>query len=246
MTHPLRIAVLECDTPIAPVVAKLGTYGDIFEGLLTRGTQATNPTTEVEISKWNVVDNPDYPNPHGFDGFLLTGSKHDAFGDDQWITSLTEYVRNVLQSHRKPVVGICFGHQILARALGARVGRGEGWEVSVEKISMTDAGKALFLKEELYLHQMHRDIVFEVPQGCTNLGFSPRCGVQGLYKPGQVLSIQAHPEFNDFVMSKILEMRHAKGVFSEEMYQDGLARSKKEHDGEMFGQRIIEFLLEAA
>lgn len=79
----------------------------------------------------------------------LTITEHDAFSDDLWILKLTEYVRDVVKTHKKPVVGICFGHQVLARALGARVGRSDGWEISSSKINLTDAGKELFGQDEL-------------------------------------------------------------------------------------------------
>ncbi|KAJ5999412.1 hypothetical protein N7451_007222 [Penicillium sp. IBT 35674x] len=242
MSRPLRIAILECDTPIQPVVDKFGNYGAIFERLLTN---AAGSTVNMEISKWNVVGNPIYPNPNEVDAFLLSGSKHDAFADDIWILTLTEYVRDVVQAHKKPVVGVCFGHQILARALGARVGRGEGWEVSVDEITLTDTGKEVFGKDKLFLHQMHRDIVFETPEGCVNLGYSGPCGVQGLYMPKRLISIQAHPEFNEFIMTKLLIARHDGGLFNDELYESGCKRAAKEHDGELLARRFIQFIVES-
>lgn len=76
MTRSLRIAVLECDTPIPPVQSRLGNYGDIFEGLVTRGLETYNDSTiEIqEISKWYVVENPVYPDPNQYNAFLLMGS----------------------------------------------------------------------------------------------------------------------------------------------------------------------------
>ncbi|KAJ5198529.1 uncharacterized protein N7498_007646 [Penicillium cinerascens] len=242
MARPLRIAVLECDTPIPPVQAKFGTYGDIFERLLKKGLEASNSTASIEVSKWHVVENPIYPNPNECDAYLLTGSKHDAFGDDCWILTLTEYIRDVLKAHKKPVVGICFGHQVLARALGARVGRGDGWEISPSEISLTDAGKKLFGQDQLHLHQMHRDIVYEVPAGCINLGYSAPCAVQGLYIPGRLLTVQAHPEFNEYIMSQLVEARHDGGLFNDELYKDGAARAGNHHDGALVAKKIMEFI----
>ncbi|KAJ5152729.1 uncharacterized protein N7482_009207 [Penicillium canariense] len=76
MTRALRIAVLECDTPIPPVKERLGGYGDIFTRLLNQGLQSSNNSTIKiqEISRWHVVDNPVYPNPNEYDALLLSGS----------------------------------------------------------------------------------------------------------------------------------------------------------------------------
>ncbi|KAF7715444.1 GMP synthase (glutamine-hydrolyzing) [Penicillium ucsense] len=248
MTRSLRIAVLECDTPIAPVTERLGGYGEIFERLLLKGL-AASPDSGVEfaeISKWHVVDNPVYPDPSKYDAFLLSGSKHDSFRDDPWIVSLTEYVRGLLEDHKKPVVGICFGHQIIARALGARVGRGDhGWEISVDEINLTETGQRIFGKDKLYLQQMHRDVVHEVPKGCVNLGSSPRCAIQGLYMPKRIWSVQAHPEFTEFIISQVLKARHQSGVFNDELFQDGFSRAGKAHDGEFLAAEIVKFIAEA-
>lgn len=74
MARTFRVAILECDTPIPPVVDQVGNYGDIFEALLKRGLLAANSTVDLQISKWNVVGNPVYPNPNECDAFLLSGS----------------------------------------------------------------------------------------------------------------------------------------------------------------------------
>lgn len=90
---------------------------------------------------------------------------------------------------------------------------------------------------------MHRDAVLEVPEDLVSLGSSPRCGIQGLYGPGKVLSIQAHPEFDDFIMTQILHFRHDQGIFDDGMFKDGISRAEKPHDGLLVSQAICRFFL---
>ncbi|KAB8237216.1 Aldehyde/histidinol dehydrogenase [Aspergillus alliaceus] len=238
MTRIFRVAVLECDTPIDPVKARYGTYGDFFDRLLAPGLKELGVVeTEIQITKWDVVKESVYPKPDEFDALLLTGSKHDAHADIPWINELTEYVRGIFEQQRKPIVGICFGHQIVARALGARVGRNDaGWEIAVESFHLSDAGKQLFSRDDLILHQMHRDIAYEVPQGCVNLGSSPRCDVQGLYIPRRLLTLQGHPEYDEFVMTELIQMRHGQGIFDDKLAKDGLSRAGRQHDGMAIGK----------
>ncbi|KAJ5384296.1 hypothetical protein N7517_002207 [Penicillium concentricum] len=193
-----------------------------------------------------MVENSQFLDLENVDAVLLTGSKHDAWADDQWIRDLTSNIRETVLTNKKPVVGICFGHQILARALGAQVGRNEaGWEVSVEKLALTEAGKKLFGKDTLSIQQMHRDIVFDAPGGYTNLATSPKCEVQGLYLPKRVLSVQGHPEYNEGIMSCLLEARHDNGIFDDKLYKDGLSRVGDSHDGWLIAKVVARFILDA-
>ncbi|CAI6098761.1 unnamed protein product [Clonostachys chloroleuca] len=246
MSRNFHIAVLECDTPVPAVKDTRGSYGQIFESLLKKGLQELDPPHNVTpvITKWDVVASQEYPDLHEVDAILISGSKHTAFKDDEWIVSLVAYVKSFLETANKPAVGICFGHQIIGRALGAKVGVSPGgWEISVENIDLTPNGKKLLGAKALNLHQMHRDAILEVPQGALNLGSSPRCEIQGLYKPGRVLSFQAHPEFDSEIMSEILKMRHSQNIFNDSMYEDGSSRANKKHDGVVVSALIWKFVL---
>ncbi|KAI1069453.1 hypothetical protein LB507_008800 [Fusarium sp. FIESC RH6] len=249
MTRNFRLAVLECDTPIPAVNGKRGTYGDVFRQLMDKGLKHEGlgdkgKDVNYKLSKWDVVTAQEYPKIEDVDGFLLTGSKHTSFNDDPWILKLVDFVKNVYTSTDIPIVGICFGHQIVARALGAKVAVSPGgWEVCVDRIELNETGQKLLGVPSLGLHQMHRDAVLEVPEGLVSLGSSPKCEIQGLYKPGRIMTTQAHPEFDDFIMEEIMKARYDQKVFSKEMYEEGITRARTAHDGVLVAAKMWDILL---
>lgn len=91
---------------------------------------------------------------------------------------------------------------------------------------------------------MHRDIVYEYPEGTQPLGHSPRCDVQGMYIKNRVITVQGHPEFNGDIVSELLDSRHEKGIFDDAMYKDGMDRVRLHHDGVTIGAAFLRFLLE--
>jgi hypothetical protein len=90
---------------------------------------------------------------------------------------------------------------------------------------------------------MHRDIIYDVPAGFVNLGSSPVCEVQGLYQSGRVLTVQAHPEFDDFIMQRILEKRYSDGIFDEQFYTEAKGRASRSADSATVGAAVCRFLL---
>ncbi|RAO69754.1 uncharacterized protein BHQ10_005766 [Talaromyces amestolkiae] len=248
MRPPLRIAVLECDTPVDKVKARFGTYGDIFKLLLGTGAstlEGLNAQSHLEITKWDIVNGTDYPNLEDIDAILLTGSKHDSFADVPWINKLVEFTQQVYAQDRVRLIGICFGHQIIGRALGVPVGRSDiGWEIAVCDVNLTEKGKELFGKEKLSIQQMHKDIVAAYPKEVTPLGSSPRCAVQGMYIARKLITVQGHPEFNGEIMTEILTLRNQQGIFSDEQYNEALKRADIAHDGIAIAAAFLKFLLE--
>ncbi|RAK93861.1 class I glutamine amidotransferase [Aspergillus costaricaensis CBS 115574] len=247
---PLRIAILECDTPVEKVNNKYGGYRGVFSRLLRESAAALgqpdklDPETGLEISGWDVVTAQEYPNLEDVDAVVLSGSKHDSFENHPWILKLVDFTKKAFEDKRVKIFAICFGHQILARALGARVGRNTaGWEIAVCEVDLTETGKELFGREKLRIHQMHQDIAYGYPSEVVSLGASPRCAVQGMYVPGKLIALQGHPEFREDIISEIINMRTASGLFSKEQSEDALSRAGLPHDGIAITMAFLKFMI---
>ncbi|KAI5795528.1 class I glutamine amidotransferase-like protein [Geopyxis carbonaria] len=244
---PLRIAVLEADHPLDGTTAKYGTYGGVFTQLLTDAAQSLSwdPESTLDISKFDVERHQHFPESlDSLDAILISGSRANAFDDTPWIIQLTEYVRNILITQsRVKVVGVCFGHQIIARALGVNIVRSvTGWEASVCALPLNELGMKLFGKQNIKIFQMHKDIVSALPSGASNLGSTDKCMIQGMYEPGRYISIQGHPEFTGEIVREILTLRHSTGIFTDEEYKDMIGRVDDEHDGVLVAKGFLSFV----
>ena len=145
--RPLRIAILENDTPLEGTRAKYGGYGGVFKTLLNSAAAdlpGFSPDNLV-LSTYDVVTKQEYPSLDDVDAILLSGSRHNSFDNDPWILKLVDFVKSAFDGGRVRVIGVCYGHQIVARALGGKVGRSDqGWEISVTAIDLTKRGQEIF------------------------------------------------------------------------------------------------------
>ncbi|KAK5991404.1 Putative glutamine amidotransferase-like protein C13C5.04 [Cladobotryum mycophilum] len=226
LAAPIRLAILETDTPQPKALER-------------------NVSNVLSISAYDVVNDPEsYPALQDVDAVLITGSKATAFHDDPWIVKLVEYTKRAIDSGVK-VVGICFGHQIVGRAMGAKLGTGDkGWEIAVTEVDLTPKGKEIFQLEKMRIHQMHRDVVFNFPKDAVSLGYNALCRIHSMYSPGKYITVQGHPEFTEEIMTEILFNRHTSGVFSDDMYADAMKRSPVPHDGVAIARAFIKFMRE--
>jgi hypothetical protein len=152
---PLRIAILECDTPIEPLRARYGGYGRIFATLLhaaahSLGHTGLSSASGLDISSFDVVTAQEYPKLEDVDGVLISGSKYNSFDNDPWILKLVEFTKEVLRQRKVRLIGVCFGHQIIGRAMGVKVDRSDkGWETSVTAMDLTKRGQEIFGRPSL-------------------------------------------------------------------------------------------------
>ena len=91
---------------------------------------------------------------------------------------------------------------------------------------------------------MHRDIVFNFPADSIPLGSNAICEVQGMYHPGKYITVQGHPEFTEEIITEILFNRHTVGIFTDEVYEDGMKRAPIPHDGAVIAKAFLKFIRE--
>ena len=130
----MHIGILKTDAVRPEWVPAFGEYPDMFERLV-RGADSS-----ARFTTWDVEAgiHPSEGEIDSVDGFIITGSKSSVYDDKSWITDLEGLIQT-LHAKRKKMVGICFGHQIIAKALGGLVSKSEkGWGVGINVYDLTD------------------------------------------------------------------------------------------------------------
>jgi GMP synthase-like glutamine amidotransferase len=162
---------------------------------------------ELDLTRIDVVGGAPLPPLPAVDALLVSGSRHDAVGTDGWILRLAELLR---AAHERdvPTVGICFGHQLIAHALGGRVDRAEvGWGIGVHEADLTEAGRAMLgTPTRFALIHSHQDQVVQVPAGGEILASSAHAPIAAL-RVGSLLGFQGHPEFTPTYAQALMDRR---------------------------------------
>jgi GMP synthase-like glutamine amidotransferase len=193
----LRVGLLECDHVDDRFRSIAGDYADMFASLLP----------DVDLVPYDVCNGTLPATPDECDGWVATGSRHSVYDDLGWITALSGFVRSVPDAGA-PYVGICFGHQLLAHALGGRTERASAWGAGAHRMEVFDAEAWMDPRTgAATLLYMHQDQVAALPEGTVVLGRTDHCPVAMLQVGRAMLGMQAHPEFPPEYLEALLDAR---------------------------------------
>ncbi|MFN6976631.1 MAG: type 1 glutamine amidotransferase [Gemmobacter sp.] len=220
----MQIGILQTGRAPDALVGTTGDYPAMFARLLD-GYGFTFRT-------WAVVD-MDFPKGvHDADGWLITGSRHGAYEDHPFIKPLEAFIRDAYAAH-VPMVGICFGHQIIAQALGGRVEKfSGGWSVGPTVYD--------FEGEAVTLNAWHQDQVTALPPGARIVARGPMCDYAALAYDDRALTIQAHPEFSRDFIEGLMQTR-GRGLVPEDRLAAASERRGRPLSDQAVADRIAAF-----
>ncbi len=224
----MKIGLLQTGHAPDEMKRDLGDYDDLFIQLLA--------DQGLEMVVWRVVDGEIPTDIHACEGWLITGSRHGVYEDHPWIPPLEQFIRDCYAA-AVPVVGICFGHQIIAQALGGKVEKFKGgWA----------AGRQIYdwQGEKIALNAWHQDQVVEAPKGATVLASNEFCANAALLYDKRAFSVQPHPEYSSKALDYLLRLR-APGVVPADRIAAANDNLDKPLDNTLMARRIGAFFKEA-
>jgi GMP synthase (glutamine-hydrolysing) len=187
----MLIGILETGRPAPVLMAEHGSYSAMVATLLSSGDGV------MQFKNFAVLED-DFPQAvDDCDGYVITGSRFSVTDETPWMLRLEQFLRDAMAKDR-PIFGICFGHQILAKALGAEVKQAEqGWQLGLKNYQVTKRPDWMADAPETFrLNAIHQDQVLTVPKGAEVIASAPQCPLAGLVYGNKAASLQAHPEFN--------------------------------------------------
>jgi GMP synthase-like glutamine amidotransferase len=233
----MRVTILETGRAPGRLSEDFPRYPEMFVSLLSKADES------LAFESVALLDGETLPDPAGVEAAVITGSPFGVYDSTPWMHRLRDFVRRAFASGT-PMVGICFGHQVIADAMGGHVRKSEkGWGVGRHTYQilerrpwMSHAGSSLSLSVS------HQDQVISPPKGAVTLARSAHTEhAMIVYEEAPVMSVQGHPEFGDAFSTALYSARRGKSL-SDEQVNIAIESLRQPEDNALVGEWIVNFL----
>ena len=203
----MKLGILETGAPPEEIRGRYGSYPSMFRRLL--GEDAYD---------YAVFDVAAGELPQGVEAcgaWLVTGSSAGVYDSLPWIAPLEDFLRAA--KGRAPLVGVCFGHQVMAQAFGGKVIKSpKGWGLGLQRYRVHETRGWMDGAEPIAVPGSHQDQVVEAPEGASVLAGNDFCTLGMLDYGQRAISIQLHPEFEPDYAKALIETRRGTRLTQEE------------------------------
>ena len=236
----MKIGILLVGRASDDLVEKYGTYAEMLIALIN------SEKHDFKFKTFNILDSVFPENHLECDGWIVTGSPHGVYEEHSWIPKVSDLINDIYRS-KIPIFGVCFGHQLIAQALGGHVEKSiKGWGLGLHTYDINNKTDYMGnLTEEVTLNICHQDQVLQVPEGATIYASSEFCENAGFYINDKVLTMQAHPEFLvDFIKALLNARREV--TIPKEFVDPALVKLNASPDSvqsNQFAETIRQFFL---
>lgn len=232
----MKLGILNGISPEASGINWNGTPVDTY----IRFFQSVDPPFDYVGYELTQGQFPD--SPAECDAYVITGSPRGVYDTDEWIATLMQFIRDSYQAGKK-LIGICFGHQILAHALGGHAEKSEkGWGFGLKTFDIIEPKTWMTHRpDHCSLYFVHQDQVIRLPPEAELLGGNPFCPNAFFTIDNRVLGIQGHPEFSESIMRDLLALRKERlGPQVYEMAAQSLDSGTP--DNQLLAQWMVNFI----
>ena len=235
----MKVAILQCDEVREVFLPQFEQYSE----MIIRMFDVINASLEFEIFDCQKGHYPD--DIDAYDFYITTGSKAGVYENLPWIDQLVKFIQR-LDNHKKKLIGICFGHQIIAMALKGKVEKSDkGWGVGIATNRIIN--RPGWMKEnesdhkqELNIIVSHQDQITLLPNDALIIAESDFCPYFVVQWNSHFLSVQGHPEWQtDYSRALMIDR---KDIIPAERIEQGLNSLSTEPDNTLFTRWIMDFV----
>lgn len=228
-----HLGILQTDSVMTHFQSEFGDYPEMFRTLFD--------TVDVNIQYSSFDVQQGLPAQVNCDAYLITGSRHSVYDKLAWIQPLVAFLEQVLRAKKK-IIGVCFGHQLMAHFFGGRVeANASGWAVGIHESTLVR--KAHWMHNNAQSFQLissHQDQVYQLPSNAEVFATNQFCPIAGFTMGNQVITVQGHPEFEKSYAQSLMNYR--RELLGEVVYQNGVASLENSMDPSLVAQWMLNFV----
>lgn len=231
----MKAAILQFDYIREKYLNRFGDYPEMIKQMFKR---ADPP---VSFDTYDCKDGQFPSDINKYDFYITTGSKTSAFEELEWVEKSIQFIQ-LLDKYKKKLIGICFGHQLMAMALEGKVERSEkGWGVGIARNRVVTNPEWMSKKiSKIDILVSHQDQITELPSDTMVIAESDFCPFFVVQWGGYFLSIQGHPEWNRDYSRTLMNDRRA--IIPADIIDSALDSLEIEPGNATFMQWVVDFV----